>query len=127
MDRHLPHFFKVTLELARETGHPDGDSGTGYEFVAPLHQDGRIRADLWANHERDCVVRAFASGHADRKGELARTENGDWYFDYDPTRLSDDEHGYRFGEERFVLGEYVSIADGLGKMHTYRVTRVEKP
>lgn len=127
MDRNLPHFFKIRLELAREAGHPGGDSDTGYEFVAPLDPDGHIRSDLWANHVTDCVVRAFSHGQPDRKGVLARNEEGAWYFDYDAAQANDDEYGYRFGEERFISGEYVSIADDGGKMHTFRVTQVEKP
>ena len=34
-----------------------------------------------------------------------------------------DEVGYHFADERFVVGEYVSINES-GKMHTYRVTSV---
>ena len=32
-----------------------------------------------------------------------------------------DEVGYHFAEERFRVGEYVSVNEG-GKLHTYRVT-----
>jgi len=32
-----------------------------------------------------------------------------------------DEVGYHFADERFRVGEYVSLNEG-GKMHTYRVT-----
>ena len=34
-----------------------------------------------------------------------------------------DEVGYHFADERFIVGEYVSINE-RGKMHTYRVTSV---
>ena len=34
-----------------------------------------------------------------------------------------DEVGYHFADERFLVGEYVSLNEG-GKMHTYRVTSV---
>ena len=127
MERNRPHFFKIRLELAREAAHPWGDAQTGYEFVAPLDGDGYIRADLWSQNTRDCVMRAFSPERPDRRGRLARTAQGEWYFDYDDTKASDDEMGYRFGAEQFVGGEDVSIADDGGKMHTYRVTGVEKP
>ena len=45
--------------------------------------------------------------------------------DYDADRSSDDETGHRLGAERFVSGEYVSIRDEHGHMHTYRVVSVE--
>ena len=32
-----------------------------------------------------------------------------------------DDVGYHFADERFLVGEYVSLNEG-GKMHTYRVT-----
>lgn len=50
---------------------------------------------------------------------------GTWYFDYVEGE-QDDEIGFKLGEERFVTGEYVSIGRA-GKMHTYQVSRVEKP
>ncbi|WP_196258986.1 hypothetical protein [Pelagibacterium limicola] len=127
MDRNRPHFFKIRLELARETHSPSGDARTGYEFVAPLDDEGRIWGDLWEDEPASCMVRFFTPGQQDRKGMLERDENGEWYFDYDESRSSDDEHGYRFGDERFIIGEYVSIADAGDQMHTYRVTQVEKP
>ena len=41
------------------------------------------------------------------------------------TGLGDDEAGYRFGAHRFAPGEYVSIRDHDGEMHTFRVVAVE--
>ena len=46
---------------------------------------------------------------------------GDFHYD-DEANLAD-EVGYHFADERFVVGEYVSINE-RGKMHTYRVTTV---
>ncbi len=37
----------VRLELARDPAHPEGSSSHGYEFVAPLNDDGRIDAEAW--------------------------------------------------------------------------------
>nr|WP_312015934.1 hypothetical protein [Bradyrhizobium sp. JYMT SZCCT0428] len=34
-----------------------------------------------------------------------------------------DDVGFHFADERFVVGEYVSVNE-RGKMHTYRVTTV---
>ena len=45
-------------------------------------------------------------------------------FDYDDSRLDDDEAGYRFGAHTFVPGEYVTVSD-QGSSHTFRVVAVE--
>ena len=44
-------------------------------------------------------------------------------FHYEGEANLPDEAGYHFADERFVVGEYVSINE-RGKMHTYRVTTV---
>ena len=46
-------------------------------------------------------------------------------FDYDPDRADDDESGFRFGSHAFRQGEYVSIRDEDGEMHTYQVISVQ--
>jgi hypothetical protein len=121
----LPHEFRqIRLELAREPGHPGGSKATGYELIAPLGADDRLAADVWHKHKDRCRVRRFHEREGDRVGVLARRPGGAWYFDYDDSGADDDEAGYRLGDERFVLGEYVSVADGEGEMHTYRVVSV---
>jgi hypothetical protein len=112
------------LELAREPGHPGGDRRTGFDLVAPLDSDGRLMPDLWRAHQDQCRVRRFRDGEDDRVGRLRRHPGGSWYFDYDSARDSDNEAGYRLSDERFILGEYVSIQDDNHKMHTYRVAAV---
>ena len=118
----LPEQFRlIRLELAREPGHPDGSRETGYEFVAPLDDRQRLDPDLWKTHRDRCRVRRFHEGEEDQAGRLARRPGGAWYFDYDRERDDDDEAGHRLGDERFIPGEYVSIADDHKRMHTYRV------
>jgi hypothetical protein len=46
-------------------------------------------------------------------------------FDYDLSRTDDDESGYRFGAHAFSPGEYVSIRDDEGEVHTFQVKSVE--
>lgn len=122
----LPAEFRlIRLELAREPGHPEGSRRTGYELVAPLGADQRLSAELWRKHRDSCRVRRFHEGEDDQAGRLARRPGGEWYFDYDPDSSRDDEAGHRLGDERFVIGEYVSIADEDGHMHTYRVVSVQ--
>ena len=52
-------------------------------------------------------------------------EHARWVFDYDDSRSDDDEAGYRFGGHAFIPGEYVSITEDDGDVHTFRVMSVE--
>jgi hypothetical protein len=125
MDTLPPEFRTIRLQLAREPQHPQGSRKTGYELIAPLDSANRLSAELWRKHRDHCRVRRFHEGEEDRLGRLARHPGGSWYFDYDSARQSDNEAGYRLGNERFTPGEYVSIADDHGRMHTYQVVSVQ--
>ena len=57
----------------------------------------------------------------DQHGHLVHRPGGGWGFHYDDETNLSDEVGYHFADERFIVGEYVSINE-RGKMHTYRVT-----
>jgi hypothetical protein len=120
-----PSFRHIRLVLAREATHPAGASEEGYDILAPLGADGRLDAAEWKGSQAHCRVRRFRAGEPDRIGRLRRKPGGQWYFDYEVGER-DDELGFRFGEERFVTGEYVSLG-ARGDMHTYRIARVEKP
>lgn len=126
----LPHTFKrIRLNLARSKEFPEGSTRHGYEFVAPLDAKDHIDAGLWKQHRDHCRVRRFWVGEDDEIGQLVHKpggpEHGRWMFDYNPKRADDDESGYRFGAHAFRLGEYVSIRDEDGEMHTYQVASVE--
>jgi hypothetical protein len=123
MPQFPPEFRRIRLELAREPGHPEGSRRTGYDLVAPLDRNQHLSAELWRKHRDLCRVHRFREGEDDAVGRLARRPGGSWYLDYDQDDRDDDEAGYRLGSERFVIGEYVSIADEHGKMHTYRVVQ----
>lgn len=123
----LPKNFRhIRLELARETGHPSGDDAHGYDILAPLTPDGHIDGEVATSHKAKCRVRRFRPGEEDLIGILLRGPGGRWSFDYDDTTSSDDEAGYRFGDERFIMGEYASIREDNGEMHTFRVMQVEE-
>ncbi|MEF2551288.1 hypothetical protein VQ042_07900 [Aurantimonas sp. A2-1-M11] len=117
-----PSFRHVRLELAREKGHPDGDSRYGYDILVPLDTEGRIDPAEWKPHQAACRVRHFQEGQTDLIGRLRRKPGGTWYFDYQEGP-ADDEIGFHFDQERFVPGEYVSIRRG-GDTHTYQVKKV---
>lgn len=120
-----PGFRQIRLELAREPGHPEGSRATGYDLMVPLDSDNRLSGEIWRKNRDACRVRRFREGEDDLVGRLARKPGGQWYFDYDADEESDDETGHRLDAEHFVIGEYVSIRDEHGKMHTYRVVSVQ--
>jgi hypothetical protein len=121
----LPHNFRrIRLELARERGHPEGSRRHGYTFVAPLDAGDRIDAETWKHYREVCRVVRFRPGEEDEIGHLVRKPGGTWAFHYDVQGDDDDEAGYRFSDERFVIGEYVSVREDDG-MHTFAVTSVE--
>ena len=121
----LPREFRrIRLELAREPGHPAGSSRDGYELIAPLDRDGRIDAALWRAHREACRVTRFRAHEDDEIGHLIHKPGGSWTFHYDISGEDDDEAGYRFQDERFAVGEYLSVKEE-DKQHTYRVVSVE--
>jgi hypothetical protein len=92
--------------------------------VAPLDAASHIDLAEWKNHQSACRVVRRRPGEENDIGHLIRTGNG-WAFHYDVQGDDPDEAGFRFGEERFVLGEYVSIQETDG-LRTFRVTSVER-
>ena len=125
----LPHEFKrIRLNLARSKEFPTGSARHGYEFVAPLDAKSHIDASLWRTQREHCGVRRFW-GTDEEFGKLVHKPGGNehsrWVFDYDDSADEDDEAGYRFGSHAFRPGEYVSIRDEDGEMHTFQVVSVE--
>jgi hypothetical protein len=126
----LPHNFKrIRLNLARSKEFPQGSARHGYEFVAPLKAGGHIDEAQWKKDRAHCRVRRFWDGEEDEVGFLVHKPGGPeharWVFDYDQSAEDDDESGYRFGAHVFRAGEYVSIRDEDGDMHTFQVASVE--
>lgn len=115
----------VRLELAREPGHPTGNPGMGYDLVVPLDDEGRLDHEAARAQGVECRVRRFADGQTDAIGRLRHTVGDRWIFDFEPGER-DDETGFRFGEERFVQGEYVSVRAPDGEMHTFQVTQLNQ-
>lgn len=117
---------RIRLELARDHDFPNGSREHGYEFTAPLDETGLIDAAAWKAARDKCRVRRFWGNEADEIGHLVRKPGGAWAFHYDVTGdPDDDETGYRFGEENFVPGEYVSIKEHDDEMRTFRVVTVQ--
>ena len=123
------HMKKITLNLARTKEFPEGSIRHGYEFIAPLDDKGHVDAQSWHNHRNSCVVHRFWGNEPRMRGMLVHRAGGvhgaTWIFDYDNAKDNDDEAGYRLGDHALVVGEYVSIHDAEGHMHTFKVVSVE--
>lgn len=128
MSKSAARLQKIRLELARTKEHPEGDPGTGYEFVAPLDGAALIDLESWRQMRDLCFVHRIENHRVVERGMLVHRAGGaggaTWAFDYDPNRTGDEEAGYRFGAHAFKTGEYVSIRDDDGDLHTYRVASV---
>jgi hypothetical protein len=116
-------FRQIRIALAREPGYPEGDAEVAYIFVAPVDAEGRIDPKPWKQHREACRVARQRPDEQDQLGHLVHRPGGGWGFHYDDSANLPDEAGYHFADERFLVGEYVSINE-RGKMHTYRVTTV---
>jgi hypothetical protein len=115
---------KIRLELARVPDFPEGAPDIGYEFAAPLTQDGHIDASQWHKQRDHCRVVRFRRGEDDDVGHLIRKPGGSWAFHYDVhSDGEDDESGYRFADHIFRVGEYVSIRED-DELLPYQVKRV---
>ncbi|WP_428699691.1 hypothetical protein [Stappia sp.] len=116
---------KIRLNLARTREFPNGSARHGYEFIAPLDADDHIDAGGWKKHRGECRVRRFWADEEEDIGHLRHRPGGSWAFHYDIDGDEDDEAGYRFGAHPFRPGEYVSIKDEDGELHTFQVVTVQ--
>lgn len=115
---------RIELRLAREPGHPAGDANHGYDIFLPLTADGHIDTAAWHDSQSLSHVRRFRPNEPDARGRIVHGPGGRWIFDYEDGTDRDDEVGFRLSDERFVVGEYVSIREDDGKTHTFQVKSV---
>ena len=113
----------IRLVLAREPGHPHGDPTEGWDIVAPLDAEGGLDRPACRGAPDRCRVRRFSHGETLATGRLRHGAGDRWWLDLDG-RDDLDARGFRLGEERFVVGEYVSIVSADDTPHTYVVERV---
>ncbi len=123
----LPDNFRlIHLELARESGHPEGDARHGYDLFLPLRQDGKIDVEVYKKHPDSCRVRRIRQD-GNTVGRVRHRSGSRWVFDYDKSDDADDEAGFRLGDEHFTVGEYISVRENDGALHTFRVMSVRQP
>ncbi|AYG95445.1 hypothetical protein D8I30_09885 [Brevundimonas naejangsanensis] len=112
----------IRLELAREADAPHGDPGDGYDLVVMLDDQARLDAPALLAAPERTRVRRFRDGETLAVGQLTQGSDGRWLLDF-PGEDSD-AVGFRLEDERFVAGEYVSLAEPGGRMRPYRVAVV---
>jgi len=115
---------KIRLELARTKEFPSGSARCGYEFTAPLTEDGRLDLELYQQEKSACRVHRFWEGEKSEKGVLLHLGRDRWVFSYAPG-ADDDEPAFKFDRHSFVPGEYVSITEHDGVTRPFKVMSVE--
>ena len=111
---------RIRMELARMEGFPEGSHAHGYEFVAPLTEDGHIDSAEWRNVKDKCTVRRFWNGEKDEFGKLRFLGHG-WRFDYDPRDADDDEPFFKLDRHFLKKGSYVSVTEHDGVQRPFRI------
>ncbi|MGO9418443.1 hypothetical protein [Roseiarcus sp.] len=124
---------KVTLHAARSKEFPEGSIRHGYDFVAPLTEDGRIDIEAWKLHRSECFAHRFWADEPAMHGLLIHRAGGrggsSWAFEWKTPRAArdDEDEGFRFGDHVFKVGEYVSVREAEGDLLTFRVASVGEP
>ena len=123
---------KVTLHAARSKEFPQGSIRHGYDFIAPLTEDGHIDLEAWKAHRGECFAHRFWAGEPAMQGLLVHRAGGPggstWAFEWKSPRAGEEEEeGFRFGDHTFKTGEYVSVREAEGELLTFRVISVGKP
>lgn len=119
---------QVRLEHAPGKGETGAPPAEAYEFSAPIDDQGRLCAASWKHDRHLCFVHKIEAGDIVQRGLLVHSPGGPgggtWRFDYE-LGSGDEESGFRFDDHTFVAGEYVTVRDTAGALHTYRVTSVK--
>lgn len=110
----------IRLDLARMDGFPNGSSEHGYEFVAPIGNDGLIDAKAWRELKSACTVARFWGDDEPQFGMLRHVGSG-WRFDYNKAETSDDEPFFKLDRHSLVPGSYVSVTEQDGIQRPFRV------
>jgi hypothetical protein len=120
---------KITLNAARSKEFPDGSIRHGYDFIAPLTEDGHIDLEAWKKRRGECFAHRFWADEPSMRGLLVHRAGGSggstWTFEWNGDK-NQEEEGYRFGDHAFRVGEYVSVREPDGQMFTFRVVGVGK-
>lgn len=115
----------IRLEMARHADFPEGSNRHGYEFTAPLDDEGRFDLETWKAEHPQCRVRRFWPGEDDRVGRLIhRGARWAFHYDGDEENPEDEEPIFRFDRHLFVEGDYVTITEHDDSVRTFRIVSV---
>ncbi len=67
---------RVTLHAARSKEFPEGSIRHGYDFIAPLTEEGRIDLEAWKQHRGECFAHRFWAGEPSLRGRLVYRPGG---------------------------------------------------
>jgi hypothetical protein len=112
---------RIRLELARTPEYPEGSARHGYEFVAPLKDDGHIDSEAMHKVRELCRVTRFWGDAEEEHGRFAHTRHG-WCFTYGDD--ADEESFFKLERHLFKPGAYVSITEHDGVQRPFRVVLV---
>ncbi|MDE1987003.1 MAG: hypothetical protein KGL56_03050 [Alphaproteobacteria bacterium] len=115
---------RIRLEVARTGEFPNGSSRHGYEFLAPLTEDGHMDMDAWQHVRDKCTVLRFWGDAPEEFGCLRHTGHG-WRFDYDASVSTDDEPFFKLDQHRITPGAYLSIREHDGVQRPFKVIEIE--
>ena len=88
----------------------------------PLTADGHLDREEWQLHHETTSFRRFWDG-TDEQGWL-KHDRGGWKLVFE-TGPDEDEIIFNGDHHRFAEGEYVSVTERGGEMHTFRVAKVD--
>jgi len=112
----------VRLVLARCHDFPEGCSERGYTLLLPLTADGHLDREEWARDPDRAHFDRFWNG-SDERGWL-KHDRGGWRLIFADSP-EDDEAIFRGDDHRFVQGEYITLKERDGEMHTFQVASVQ--
>ena len=110
------HFQVVHLDGVRELGRRPASAGDRYTLLLPLGSDDRILEAEAHRYPGYCRVSRTDSAGGVLRGLMRPGPNLSWCLDFGKA----EETGYRFAEERFSPGQYVTVLRE-GDPHTLRV------
>lgn len=116
--------YRVRMTLARDPAFPEGSSTRGYDFILPLDGAMMLDAKLWSAHSKDCLVHRFWEGEAPQHG-LLRHKGQHWFVDYNLKSEGDEEPFFQLASHVIQEGNYLSVTERDGNMHTFHVVSVK--
>lgn len=112
---------KITLQLGRNEGYPDGDRHEGYIINAPINAEGKLDVEIWRKYSKDCkVIRYSANDDNDAEGQLVY-KSGKWSISYSAD--FEEEGLFHLADHRLWVGDYVTVTEKDGDALVYVISQ----